>query len=123
MSLNTVTIGKVLVVNLTGDFDALAVNEHRPHFEELVETKDSDVAIDLTDVEFMDSSGIGALVFMFKRLTAKHRKLSLITGSGQPMQMIEYLRINRTVTTYPDYQTFVAKNAPDLDQLGNEDVA
>ena len=123
MSLNTVMIGEILVVNLTGDFDALAVNEYRPAFEELVETKDCDIAIDLTDVEFMDSSGIGALVFMFKRLTAKQRKLSLITGSGQPMQMIEYLRINRTVTTFPDYQTFVAKNAPDLDQIGNEGVA
>ncbi len=117
MSLNTVTIGTTVVVTLAGDFDAAAVNQLRPEFEKLVESGQGDVAVDLSDVDFMDSSGIGALVFIFKRLTAKSRKLSLITGSGQPMQMIEYLRINRTLPTYPDYPTFAAKIAPDLDQL------
>jgi anti-anti-sigma factor len=111
MSFHTIKLGQNLVISLRGDFDALAVGELRPRFEELVEQRDSDIVVDLSEVDFMDSSGIGALVFMFKRLTSKGRKLAIITGSGQPMQMIEYLRINRTVTTYPDYSTFVAANA------------
>ena len=63
----TYTLNDTQVVALESEFDAMAVSELRPLFEKLSEYT-GDVLADLRDVHFIDSSGIGALVFLHKRL-------------------------------------------------------
>ena len=53
------------VVSLTGDFDVNSVNDAKPLFEDLA-VNGADVVVDLSDVRFIDSSGIGALVFLYR---------------------------------------------------------
>lgn len=79
-----------------GSLDALAVEILRPKFEELVNAR-ADVVIDLTNTDFIDSSGIGAIVFLFKRLREFDRQLSLIGVHGQPLELLNHLRINKTI--------------------------
>ena len=74
----------------------------RPRFERLADEEKADVLIDLRKVEFMDSSGIGALVFLYKRLSAQGRKLSALATQGQPRRLLEFLRIDRVIEIAPD---------------------
>ena len=79
------------IFKIEGDFDAAAARELRPKIE-LLATTDGDVTIDLSAVEFIDSSGVGALVFLHKRLVAAGRKLRVMGLQGQPLELLTYLR-------------------------------
>lgn len=80
------------LVQITDDMDAAAMTRLKPVFEELAAGTE-DVTLDLTDVEFVDSSGIGGLVFLYKRLRVSGRKLRLRGAGGQPLQLITHLRL------------------------------
>lgn len=86
---------RVIVVD--GDMDALAIKQLRSEFENVLENDDHDVSVDMTHVEFIDSSGIGALVFLFKRLTAVGRALDIRGVHGQPRDLFSLLRIGKTI--------------------------
>ena len=63
MSLNISdrTAGDFHVVELAGDIDVETARDLRAHIVGVADTSPR-VVVDLTDVEFMDSSGLGALV-------------------------------------------------------------
>lgn len=54
--------GDFHVVQLAGDIDIDSARELRAHIVERISDSSSRVVVDLTDVAFMDSSGLGALV-------------------------------------------------------------
>lgn len=86
------------VFKVAGDMDAAAMKTQRPHFEELAECGE-DVALDMSDVDFIDSSGVGAIVFLYKRLLQTKHKLTLNKLTGQPLQLLTYLRLNDLVAS------------------------
>ncbi|MGO9173890.1 MAG: STAS domain-containing protein [Rhodomicrobium sp.] len=52
-----------------------------------------DAVLDLSKVEFADSSGPGALVFLHKRLVSKGLKLKIVGLNGQPPQLFTNLHL------------------------------
>jgi anti-anti-sigma factor len=80
------------VQRIDTDMDAERVSALRAEFETLAEAGE-DVALDLGRVRFIDSSGIGAIVFLFKRLSARERKLSIMNVQGQPLRLFVQLRL------------------------------
>jgi len=95
------------VVSVSGDFDVNTVGDVKELFESLV-VQGSDVVVDLTEVRFIDSSGIGAIVFLYKRLVAQQHKMSLVGVSGQPKELLEILKISQTINTYITLNHYLA---------------
>lgn len=93
---NSAIIENQLQLDIEGSLDALAVDILRPRFDDLVQDK-SDVVLNLSQIEFIDSSGIGAIVFLFKRLRALDRNLSLSGVHGQPLELLKHLRIDHAI--------------------------
>lgn len=118
MSTQTYNLNMVSVV-LNGDFDAEAVKEIRPLFHELSEEKNSNVLIEMSEVSFIDSSGIGAIVFLYKRLVAKGFQLALVGTKGQPKQIMEQLRINRSIRFFPDMKEYLVSTGNDVSEIRN----
>lgn len=88
-----------LLLRISGDMDAQGCSKAQPLLDELVtEEAMTDITMNLGDVEFLDSSGIGAIVFLFKRLRANGHSLSLTNVRGQPMEIITLLRINSAIS-------------------------
>lgn len=98
------------VVTLDGDFDVNSVNDAKPVFEDLA-VNGSDVVVDLSGVRFIDSSGIGAIVFLYKRLVAQQHCMVLIGVTGQPQELLEILKITQTIPCFSDLKTYLASKS------------
>ncbi len=64
----------------------------KEQFRELIQDWDKTVKIDLSQVDFMDSSGIGALLSLFK---STNQQLTLVRPKPSVMSVLELLRLHR----------------------------
>jgi anti-anti-sigma factor len=87
-----------LIIELHGEFDALGSTEIRPTLEDLLQSAGPEyVFLDMQNVSFIDSSGVGAIVFLYKRLKENSRKLKISGAHGQPRELLELLRIHKAI--------------------------
>lgn len=86
-------------VFLTGALNAAAMDEIRDVFESMVRASSQEVIIDLSEVNKLDASGVGALVFLFKRLRNTDRHLTITGVHGQPEAIIRLLRLEKAIDT------------------------
>lgn len=80
------------MLRIQDDLDAGTMTTVRVLFEELA-TSEDDISLDVSNVSFIDSSGVGGLVFLYKRLNARGRKLEIAGLTGQPRQLLDHLRL------------------------------
>lgn len=85
-------------IGLSGEFDALGCKEIRKDLEEFVgDYIGQAIELDLSGVTFIDSSGIGAIVFLYKRMLENNGSLKLIEVTGQPKELITLLRVDKAI--------------------------
>ena len=77
-------------------FDAAEVRSMRSDFDRLA-ASNGDVVIDLARTETLDGSGVGALVFTFKRLVANGNRLTVRNVSGQPLNVLNECGLLRSL--------------------------
>ncbi len=77
--------------------DSASVSTLRTDFENLASARD-DVIVDLARTEVLDGSGVGAIVFAFKRLSTKGLRLTIRNVSGQPLDLLNTSGLLRTLT-------------------------
>ncbi|WP_113888426.1 STAS domain-containing protein [Roseiarcus fermentans] len=88
------------LIKIDQDMDAASMTAMRPLFEELADSR-SDVCFDLSGVDFLDSSGVGGIVFVFKRLRERSLKVSLVNAAGQPARLLRQLKLEFMVGPSP----------------------
>ena len=73
-------VGDVHVVTLRGEVDAFVSPSLRQEFRRLVEDEGaSTIVVDLEAVTFLDSSGLGALVSVLRRLGERGGRLRIVS--------------------------------------------
>ncbi|KMV28606.1 STAS domain-containing protein [Photobacterium swingsii] len=87
----------VIALSLQDEFDAHVAKQMEDQLETLSKTELSELIIDMTKVQFIDSCGIGAIVFLYKRLKSRGKALRLLNVNGQPRQLIVMLRIDKVI--------------------------
>jgi anti-anti-sigma factor len=79
---------RLALVALRGEFDLLATAALEPELERLSDDPAVDVvALDLRELEFLDSSGLRTILLARNRLLEEGRRLVLVRGS-QPVQRV-----------------------------------
>lgn len=87
-----------VTVALSGEFDAAGCKAIREELEASVPLScDNTLSLDLKDVTFLDSSGIGAIVYLFKRVSVVNGTLKVINVDGQPRELMTLLRVNEAI--------------------------
>lgn len=75
--------GDIIVVSLHGDVDVSTEADARRDLYGAVQSHPAGVILDLSDVAFIDSTGLGVLIGMLRRLNAHDVPLALVvTGAG-----------------------------------------
>jgi len=78
-----------VTVALGGEVDLACVCELRETLDTAIDTSLGDVTIELSDVSFLDSSGLTVLVAAHRRLTATARRLTVRNPSRPVCRVFE----------------------------------
>ncbi len=80
--------------------DAHNSGDLKAEMQRLFEEGSKNILVDLHDVRFIDSSGLGALVSGFKNAISHHGNLKLSTLQTQVKSMFELTRLHRVFEIY-----------------------
>ena len=84
-------------LTIDGQLDALTANDLRAEIDKIVESPPARVEVDLSNLRLIDSSGVGALVSLYKRVRAHGSKMEIKGLRDQPLAIFRLLRLDRVL--------------------------
>ena len=102
MEIELKDIGEHKVISVSGEVDLYNVSELKKALFSVTDGTYSSVVVDLKDVNYMDSSGIGALVAGQKKMRAHNGKFSLINIHDDVLNILKLATLDRFFTIYED---------------------
>ena len=87
-----------LVLRLVGTLDMTTAPRLREQVAAAVERGDVHVALAMDEVDFMDSTGLGAIIASFKTLRENGGDLQLVAPSWQSMLVVKMTNMDRVFT-------------------------
>ncbi|MFC7474288.1 STAS domain-containing protein [Dankookia sp. GCM10030260] len=86
-----------LRLQVSGALDGEGALALRPMLEQVVTGTIGDVVLDMSAVGFMDGCGFGAVAFLFKRLAAQGRCMTVEGATTQPLAMFRKLGLGEVL--------------------------
>jgi anti-anti-sigma factor len=84
----------VAVVALSGEFDLAGVERFEAELRRLESESPGVLVVDLTDLQFMDSSGLRALVMADQRARRTQRRLAIVPGPPAVRRVFEITQLD-----------------------------
>jgi anti-anti-sigma factor len=81
-------------VALAGEFDLAAIEEFESAIEQLEADQPAAMVIDLSELRFMDSSGLRALVMADQRAREAGRRLAIVPGRSTIRRVFEITQLD-----------------------------
>ncbi len=97
---------EVKIFQPSGSLDATKSQAFRQEIAAIVENGTNVVLVDLQNVTFMDSSGLGALVLAFKTLRAANSKLVLCSINEQIRILFELTGMDKVFEIFANQEEF-----------------
>lgn len=91
----------ILVAQLRGELDHHNAEEVRNKIDDmLTRTNTLNLVMDFSDVNFMDSSGIGVVIGRYKKLLNKKGKVSISNANGSVKRVFELSGMFKIIPLY-----------------------
>ena len=87
LTLSTREAGGTTVVAVGGEIDVYTAPRLRDKFTELVAAGSYDIIVDMQNVEFLDSTGLGVLVGGLKKVRAHEGSLDLVCNQDRLLKI------------------------------------
>lgn len=97
------------IIQLTGILDSTRTQELRDRIDQAMEQGSKTLLVDLKEVTFMDSSGLGALVTALKTVRSSGGKLCVCSVNEQVKILFELTSMDRVFEIFPDQGEFLRK--------------
>lgn len=81
-------------LQIEGALDALTVRDVRQTIDAVVADQPHRVTVDLDRVTMIDSTGVGAIVSLFKRITAQGGQVVVVSAHDQPLAVLKLLKLD-----------------------------
>ena len=98
--MESVSTGDCAVLRVAGEIDLYTAPELRERVIRLIDDGIRHVIADLRDVDFLDSTGLGALVGSLKRLRLRDGSLELVTSGGRILQIFQITGLTRAFAVH-----------------------
>ena len=96
--------GRTVVAVKEGRLDAHNSGELKDRILKVLEEGGRNLIVDLGEVQFIDSSGLGALLSGYKNATLRSSAFVLANLQPRVKSMFELTRLHRVFEIYPDLQ-------------------
>ena len=97
-----------MVLNFTGQLDAYSEKQFTTFINDVLGSNQLSVVIDLTNIDFIDSCGLGAMVQAAKKCSQSKRGFSVV-GNPRVVQTIKLVRLEEFLHLEPDLNTAFSK--------------
>ena len=94
--------------NFTGQLDAYSEKQFTTYINEVLSSNQLSVVIDLTNIDFIDSSGLGAMVQAAKKCTQLKKEFNVV-GNPRVVQTIKLVRLEEFLHLAPDLNSAISK--------------
>lgn len=98
MDFSTSRSDGVVILHIKGELDAVTVAEIRPAIDALVAERPQRVVVDLAHLRLIDSSGVGALVFLYKHAREYGGVVTVQGLRDQPLSIFKLLRLDHVLS-------------------------
>ena len=102
------TIADVLVLHLEGELDTYNCGQLRSALVEHVESGENRIIVDMTTVEYIDSTGLGSLVGGLKRVSEHGGTMRIVCNNPQILKVFEITSLNKVFPIFPTLQDALA---------------
>ena len=96
------------MLNFTGQLDAYSEKQFTTFLNEALALNQLSVVIDLTNIDFIDSCGLGAMVQAAKKCSQSKRAFNVV-GNPRVVQTIKLVRLEEFLHLEPDIDTAISK--------------
>jgi anti-anti-sigma factor len=95
---------RCVLFRFTGQLDAYSDKQFSEFIAEHSKAVDDAVVVDLSRIDFLDSSGLGALVQLAKDFQARGRRF-LVVGNARVAQTVKLVRLESFLHLQPDLES------------------
>ena len=96
------------MLNFTGQLDAYSEKQFTTYINDVLDSNQLSVVIDLTNIDFIDSCGLGAMVQAAKKCSHSKRAFNVV-GNPRVVQTIKLVRLEEFLHLAPDINTAISK--------------
>jgi len=96
----------IKIVQPNGVLDGSEANQLRAEIDQIVQSGATCVLVDMKDITFIDSSGLGALVQSFKSARAAGAKFCVCSVSDQARMLFEITGMDQFFEIFPTQRDF-----------------
>ncbi|QLE41843.1 STAS domain-containing protein [Nostoc sp. C052] len=96
----------VKILELSGILDGIRGNELRREVSDILLAGADVLLIDMKEVKFIDSSGLGSLVSAMQMVRSANGKLFVCSVSDQVRMLFELTKMDRIFQTFADQDDF-----------------
>ena len=97
MDFSTNRADGVATLRIEGELDAVSIPEVRPTIDTLIAERHPRIVVDLSRLRLIDSSGVGALVFLYKKAKEYGGVVTVQGLRDQPLSIFKLLRLDRVL--------------------------
>lgn len=108
LSLSARSIGDYTVLEVGGEVDVYTAPTLREKIVSLVDSGSKAIIVDLTHVEFLDSTGLGVLVGGMKRLKAVGGNFALVCDQEKLLKIFRITGLDRVFTLHSSVEAAAA---------------
>lgn len=112
LSLATREVAGHTVVEVRGEVDVYTAAQLRERLLEATRRGSGSVVVDLTRVDFLDSTGLGVLAGALKRLRLAGRDLALVCQSEKLLKIFRITGLDQVFQLYETVEAATAAAAP-----------
>jgi anti-anti-sigma factor len=103
---------EVVVARLTGDLDISAAERTGKRIAEAVPSSARGLVVDMSELEFMDSSGVSMLFSLARQVGSHRQQLRVVAPPGRPVsRVLQIVEFDRAAPVDADVESAVAEIA------------
>lgn len=100
----------VVVARLTGELDISAADSIGQRIAEAVPSSARGVVVDMSELEFIDSSGVSMLFALARRVGSRRQELRVVAPEGKPVaRVLEIVEFDRAAPVHADVDSAIAE--------------